>query len=450
MTREQHPPREDLERFGRGELTAAESKGLVRHLLAGCAHCLGETRRLWGGRQSPAGERESEAPPAGGYGELFRKLFAQGPAREAAVARDLERAPRLAADLLRHPHARRLTLVANAERFRSVGLCEHLLESAAALWREDPPASAELAEVAGAVAARLDPRCAGPSLAASLEGRAWAYRGNALRLTGALAAAEEALARAQPLIEDGSGDPLERAELHALRAALAADRGRPAAALSLFDRAAQLYRALGERHALGRTLLEKSAVPAPALAEEARLALLREGRGLRDERLEPRLAAASHHRLVAGLLEAGRAGEALLTLQKARLLDRKQGDQAGLLRLLRLEGKIAESLDRPEEAERLLLEAWIGLVGLKLGQDAATVTLDLARLYTRTGRTAEARRLALQLSPLFRAEGLDRSAIMGLVVLRRLLETDTASQDFLAELARYLRRPTPAQLRQAS
>jgi tetratricopeptide (TPR) repeat protein len=449
VTREQHPSREDLERFRRGELTAAESKGLVRHLLAGCAECLGATRRLWGGRQASAGAGESEAPPAG-YGELFRKLFAEGPAREAAVARDLERAPRLAADLLRHPHERRLTLVANAARFHSVGLCEHLLESAAALWREDPAASGELAEVAGAVARRLDPRCAGPSLAASLEGRAWAYRGNALRLAGAFAAAEEALARADPLIEHGSGDPLERAELHALRAALAADRGRHAAALSLYDRAAQLFRALAERHALGRTLLEKSAVPAPALGEEARLALLREGLGLLDERLEPRLAAAAHHRLVAGLLEAGRAGEALLYLQKARLLDRKQGDQAGLLRLLRLEGKIAEALDRPEEAERLLLEAWMGLVALKLGQDAATVTLDLARLYTHTGRTGEARDLALKLSPLFHAEGLDKGAIVGLVVLRRLLETESADPEFLAQLVGYFRRPTPAQLRQAS
>ena len=450
MTRERHPPREDLERFLRGELTAAESKGLVRHLLAGCADCLGATRRLWGGRRAAAGAPGSDTPPAGVYGELFRRLFAEGPAREAAVARDLERAPRLAADLLRHPHARRLTLVANAERFRSVGLCEHLLESAAALWREDPPASAELAEVAGAVARRLDPRCAGPSLAASLEGRAWAYRGNALRLAGAFAIAEEALARAEPLVEHGSGDPLERAELHALRAALAADRGRPAAALALYDRAAQTYRALAERHALGRTLLEKSAVPMPALGEAARLALLREGVGLLDDRLEPHLAAAAHHRLVAGLVDAGHPGEALLYLQKARLLDRKQRDQAGLLRLLRLEGKIAESLDRPEDAERLLLEAWIGLVQLKLGQDAATVTLDLARLYARNGRIAEARGLALKLSPLFHAEGLDRGAIVGLVVLRRLLETESASPQFLAELVGYFRRPTPAQLRQAS
>ncbi|HEX5757826.1 MAG TPA: hypothetical protein VF121_01395, partial [Thermoanaerobaculia bacterium] len=241
-----------------------------------------------------------------------------------------------------------------------------------------------------------------------------------------------------------------RAELHALRAALAADRGRAAAALSLFDRAAQLYRALGERHALGRTLLAKSAVTTPPLAAEARLALLREGLSLLDERLEPRLAAEAHHRLVAGLIDAGLAGEGLLHLQKARLLERKAGDAVGLLRLLRLEGKIAEALERTDEAERLLCEAWTGLVGLRLGQDAAAVTIDLARLYARAGRTADARRWAQRLSPLFHARGLDRGAIAGLLVLQRALETETATPDFIAELDNYLRRPTPAQLRRAS
>jgi tetratricopeptide (TPR) repeat protein len=440
-----------LERFLRGELRPPQSKTLVRHLIAGCARCLAETRRLWVGAGGTApGESEDEALHPASYGEAFCQALAAGPEREAAVAAEQREAPALAAELLRHPRERRLTLVANSRRFRSVALCEHLLGTAAALWGEDAGGATEVAELARAAAERVDPKqpC-GQALVTSLQGRAWAYLGHARRLTGDLAGADEALARAQELIDVGCGDPLERAEVAALRAALAVEQGRPADAASLYDRACHVYRALGETHLLGRTLLEK-AIAAVGLHELACLAVLREGLSLLDERREPRLAAEAYHRLVAGLVETGLAGEALLYLQKAQALFRNLDDQVALLRLLRLEGKIAETLERPAEAERLLLEAWMGLVAAGLGQDAAAVTLDLARLYARQGRTGESRRLAQQLTPLFRARDLDRRAIPGLLVLQRLLETGSATPEFLTELDRYLRRTARPRLARAS
>ncbi|HEX5759213.1 MAG TPA: hypothetical protein VF121_08465, partial [Thermoanaerobaculia bacterium] len=134
---ERHPSREHLARFVRGELAAVPAKRLVRHLLAGCGRCLAETRRLWTGSAPPGAGAAAEGPPAAGYGGLFVRLLAAGAEREAAVAREQEAAPRLAAELLRHPPDRRLTLVANCARFASIALCEHLLESAAALAADD-------------------------------------------------------------------------------------------------------------------------------------------------------------------------------------------------------------------------------------------------------------------------------------------------------------------------
>jgi len=42
-----HPDTALLEGFLRGELTAAETRTVVRHLLTGCPHCVKVTGRVW-------------------------------------------------------------------------------------------------------------------------------------------------------------------------------------------------------------------------------------------------------------------------------------------------------------------------------------------------------------------------------------------------------------------
>jgi hypothetical protein len=42
-----HPPEAQLERFMRGELSRAEVRPLVRHMLSGCPECLKVTRPIW-------------------------------------------------------------------------------------------------------------------------------------------------------------------------------------------------------------------------------------------------------------------------------------------------------------------------------------------------------------------------------------------------------------------
>lgn len=42
-----HPAQSQLERFLRGELTRAEARQVVRHLLTGCPSCVAVARRVW-------------------------------------------------------------------------------------------------------------------------------------------------------------------------------------------------------------------------------------------------------------------------------------------------------------------------------------------------------------------------------------------------------------------
>jgi len=82
---EDHPDRDLLERFMRGEAAAEERRRVVRHLLAGCAPCQQVTRALWS--LSEAGpETLPEAPEhPDGYGAVFRRLAARGTRYEAVA-----------------------------------------------------------------------------------------------------------------------------------------------------------------------------------------------------------------------------------------------------------------------------------------------------------------------------------------------------------------------------
>jgi len=107
------------------------------------------------------------------------------------------------------------------------------------------------------------------------------------------------------------------------------------------------------------------------------------------------------------------------------------GDRTGLLRLGWLRGKI-------EEDGAALLEVREGLLAAGLGLAAAQVSLDLAVVYARKGRWGEIRHLAEEMLPIFRTRDLRRESMAGLLVFRRAVETESASVEFLVEVARYL------------
>ena len=464
----EHPAPGLLERFMQGDVPGPERRRVVRHLLTGCPLCVAVTRRIWafgGGAVRLGRPPEAEAPtssiPASpatpaiepelsaSYEEAIAHALAVSRRREEELAGERLAAPGLLAKLLEQPWEKRLALVRRHERYQSLALADLLLDRCRELRRR-PPQSAkapegsgspestariELAELAVAVAERLDPEACGPTVVRDLLGRAWVEAGEARRLAGDLPGAARAARSAAPLL--AGGEPIERLDLLRLEAAIAADHGRFEEADRLLDRAAQVCRTAGEPHLQGSALIERGTLHAAAERYPSAIELLREGAGLLetpdgdDAEADPALLASALHRQAALLFEVGRGGEVPEVAGRLRPLYERLGNRAGLLRLSWLLGKI-------EEDEAALLQAREGLLAEGLGLAGAQISLDLAVLYAQKGRSAEIRRLAEEIFPIFRHRDLRRESMAALLVFRRAVETESASLEFLVEVARYL------------
>ncbi|MEA2691907.1 MAG: hypothetical protein QOJ16_1294, partial [Acidobacteriota bacterium] len=370
-----------------------------------------------------------------------------GRRREMEVAAEREAAPGLLAKLLEQPWEKRLALVRRNERYQSLALADLLLERCREHRGGSPPAPStpestertELAELAAAVAENLDPAACGPAVVRGLLGRAWVETAEARRLAGDLPGAERAARSAAPLLAHEESEPVERLALLRLEAAIAASHGRFEEADRLFDRAALACRTAGEPHLQGSVLIERGTLHAASERYGSAIELLREGAELLSPENPPgnprdvdmTLLASALHRQAALLWEVGRGGEALAVAGRLCPLYERLGNRAGLLRLRWLLGNI-------EEDETALLEAREGLLAEGLGLAAAQISLDLAVLYARKGRAAEIHRLAAEIFPIFRNRDLRRESMAALLVFRRAVETESASVEFLVEVARYL------------
>jgi tetratricopeptide (TPR) repeat protein len=418
---EDHPDPHLLERFMRNEVDGGERRRIVRHLLGGCARCVGVTRRVW-----DLGERRPEDP------------------LEDPVSVPLESAGRVSrrlAEVLEFSRAERRERIGADDRFQSPALCELLMASSRQAG--GPVLAVERAEAAVDVAERLDVRRYGEPVARTLRLRSWTCLGIARRLAGDPRGAGEALSQAEPLLSEGE-DLLEEAELHELAACLGADQGRLDEAERRLDRALVLARGLGERHLEGRLLVWKGTVRGWLQGEGAArqgIDWLEEGLDRLDAEREPAVVAFALHRLALLLAEEGRWEPALLALRRARLLYERLEDGPNLVRLRHLEGKIGEAAGAPREAEAAFLDARQGFVGAGLGAEAAAALLDLAMLYTREGRAPEIRPLAEDLLPILLAGDLRQGVAAALLFFRRLVETEQADLEALSAVAHYVNGP---------
>jgi tetratricopeptide (TPR) repeat protein len=430
---ENHPDPHLLERFMRNEVDGEERRRIVRHLLGGCARCVGVTRPIW-----ELGDGRPDDPPE----DALERTVPSRPSRpdERLNERTEGRVSRRLSEVLEFPRAERRERIVADERFQSPALCELLMASS----RQAGPSvlAVERAEAAVDVAERLDVRRYGEPLARASRIRAWTCLGSARRLAGDPRGAEEALKQAEPML--AAEDLLEEAELHELAACLAADQGRLEEAERRLDRALALARGLGERHLEGRILVQKGTVRGWLQGEGPAwqgIEWLEEGLDRLDGEREPAFMAFALHRLALLLAEGKRRELAILALQRARLLYRRLGDEPNLVRLRRLEGKIGEAAGVPHEAEAAFLDARKGFVGAGLGVEAAGVLLDLAMLYTREGRAPEIRPYAEDLLPIFRAPDLRQGVAAALLFFRQLVETEHADLEALSAVAHYVNGP---------
>jgi tetratricopeptide (TPR) repeat protein len=304
-------------------------------------------------------------------------------------------------------------------------LVELLCDESARAAAKDAGRALTLAIVAVRVARHLRAR---EDWRRRLLGFAAAHLANAQRVAGDLGRAERTLAAAWRLWAAGQ-DPdqlLDPGRLFDLEGSLRRAQRRFEEALSALARAAAVTRR-PEHVALKRAFtLEVMGEYQQALGVLAAVAP--------RVRTHPEARLRTIHRFnfVVLLSHVGRHREASRLLPSLRRM--VAGDELDRIRFRWLEGRIAAGLGQTRAALTALADARRGFTRKGLCYDVALSLLETAVLLLDLGRLAEVRRLAGELAPAFKEDGVHDEARKAL----RLFEEAAARQAATAELARRL------------
>ena len=425
-----HPERDALDRYSRGEAPAAEERWIEDHLRSGCGRCQHEVDDILQRAMTPAG--------SSGEDEVWRRLVTLVKRRFGEVAIERSEAPALVAEILGHPPGARSDLIRTDKRFQNAAVCELLIQRGFEEGFRDRPRAIEIAELALLVTDHLEPGLYGRSVVLDFRARAWAFLGNARRLSFDLTGAEEALDQAESCLEQGSADPMEEARILDLRASLVGDQGSFEQAAEILDAVIDIYDELRESHLKGRAMISKGHFLGFSGWPEDAIRVTRKGLGLLDWKREPRLVLMARHNLVWFLTDCGRAAEARRQLERFRHVYSDFPDPWIELRLAWLEGRIAGGLGRLEKAAEILREVRQHFLADGHSYDACLVTLDLAHLYLQKGRTAEVRELARETFSVFLSKDVHRQARAALRVFQKAVELDNATPGLVQEISSYL------------
>jgi tetratricopeptide (TPR) repeat protein len=405
-------------------------KDALLHLLSTCPEC---------GR---AGAHLLEAARAG-------RLLRDYSVLEADLEKSRAGAPALWERMARLPYEKQRGLMRDTDRFLSWGFCELLCRMSREAALHDAIRAVERAELAVLAAERLRPgEPAEEEWLLGLRALASAHLGNARRVLGELRGAEEAFAWAAELwerYERETGDPLGYGPVILdLKASLRRDQRRFEEALDLLDRVVTAYRdgdpETQDLHLAGRALIKKAYTYDQMGNPSRALELLQEAAPLVDPARDPRLFLCLRHNVVWSLATLGRHEEARELLPEVAALSREIGNALDLARLRWAEGRIAAGLGEAGRAEEAFREVRRALVEQGIGYDAALVSLELAALYARQGRTAEMKELAGEMLPIFQAADVHREALAALAVFQQAAARDAATLELVEEVATFLGR----------
>ncbi len=155
---------------------------------------------------------------------------------------------------------------------------------------------------------------------------------------------------------------------------------------------------------------------------------------------DPLLHCFARHNLTLFLTAAGRYEEAAASLRDHRDLYKACNDDHTQTRLAWVEGKIALGLGHLREAERAFIRLRQIFSGRSNSYDAAMVSMDLALVYVREGRTAELKLLAAEIFALLETQAVHRDALAALMLFRQAVEGERLSAELITEVAGCLKR----------
>jgi len=364
-----HITPQDLQALVGGQFSREAKRTAVAHLLHGCGVCQSQAADLWQLGPSPA-------PPADAYDAVFDRLSATLNGGKTAVE------------------------------------VEALLQRAWSLRHDNPEEMRRTARLAVLAASGLSCRT-------ELMSRALAVYGNACRIAGDLAEAQESLDRAAAVLGPAGGNPEDRARLYELQASLESARGNDDLALAALDAAYALHQERGDHHMAGRTLITRGLYTGWAGRSREAFRITQRGLAMVDEAREPELVLAAIHNQIWFLVESGRLREARTLLGARR--DELATDEAQRLDLLWLEGRIRAGL-RDERRALLDLEAAEqGFTAAGRRFQAANVKLDQAAIHLRKGGTTQALTLVRAAEDAFLQLETPQSTRMALAFLRQRL-----------------------------
>lgn len=437
----QHPHRESLEDLLLSRLSGREAKKTVVHLLSGCDDCRENMSTLATAMFAPGSaglEPQLSLEEDAAYDRSISAAFANALEHERALMTERDGAERKTEELLRG--LRRAEVPALPEGSATWGLCEILLEKSRSLRYSDRAGMLQLAHLAQLAADRLDREAYGAERRTDMQARAWAEMANAYRINDDFAQAEAAMACALDLRAQGTGDPLLYSRIADLNASLLCDQRRFKEAFRMLDLAFAIHRRYSDAHEVGRVVILKGLYTGYAGKTEEGLQLLVRGLSMIDRTRDSKLVFHTLHNILLFRVELGEYEQARIQLQRMRPLYAAYAAGSDLIKLHSIEGDIAAGLGDLETAEATFLQIRQEFDAAGLGYEASIISLDLASVWLRQGRTDEVRELVTEMVASFRGLGVEREAVSALHMLQESLKRDQATLEVLRLVGGILRR----------
>jgi tetratricopeptide (TPR) repeat protein len=344
--------------------------------------------------------------------------------RLTQISEEKALAPDCLSELMGFSPTERDAAVAVDSRFQTYSLASYVLQSCAKAVFHEPAVARDLAQLAQAIAAQVDPRtCGGSAALADLQAYALAMEGNAARVGGDQEAALAFFDKARQHQERGGADPDLAARIDHLEASLRRDLRQYDQALRLLDRAGRAFHALQDRDQKARTIINRSNVFLVKGDHEEAIATLQ---GALDAACSSELALIVRHNLIDILIQAGRPQEAAALFAESQPFYAQHTDPLTTCRRLWAEGRIVRDLGEDlDRAAALLQQASRLQAELGYSAGAALAGLDLVAVYAKQGEAAAVLRTASELVQLFKARKAHPETLAALSLVHQAARQQT-------------------------
>jgi tetratricopeptide (TPR) repeat protein len=418
-----------MKRFVARDLPAVQAQELVSHLLTGCLDCLVLANRE--GVLEDCAERDRL--------ELMLRVA------EREVELQLKRGAAQWTRLAPLSPGQRLTLLRNDPAMHHWGLLRHALDACTQAGKMNPVDAVDIAHFAVAVVETLgrleSPAAAyGPGHLHDFSSRALTALANAKRAAADFRGSEQAFLAARRTLEQGTGDPYEKANVLSHEALLLRDLGEFEGAVTLLDEAFELYRQADDTPLCGRVLIQQAS-SIGFIDPLQGIELARRGLAMLDKDGDRYLELSARNVLAHFLNDAGYAEEAREMQETYRYLYAKFPGVAVQTRMHWLDGLIARNLGDFPTAEWKLRELREIFAKHNFDLELALVSLDLAELLLWSRRNAEAAVLIRQTFPVLVSWGLRTDLLALWLTLENFVRAETEEATLLLrDMAAVLRR----------